>query len=176
MEASTAAVVLSGLAILISVFGTIRIAKATATIQQWAYRQKVGEELSSLSSLLTQSQLLTRRGQQRNDAAEVEAKRLHSESPTDVRIKAELDSFSRSRSILTEHVEVHAEIRRVMEVIWCSKKPTADQLASIQRMKASVQNELAQLQELEPLSEEKFKAFIESAGQEARTKGTEAIK
>jgi hypothetical protein len=163
MEASTASAIFSAIAILISVFGTIRVARASSLIQQWTYRQKVGEELTALSSLLTQSQLISQRQQQRNDMLEREGNRLLLHSPNDLSIKATLAALGEAKAEVNRKVALHAETRKTLAHVWDSEKPTAEQLAKVQQMKASVQHELLQLQAVDQQLEEQYKKFMASA-------------
>jgi hypothetical protein len=163
MEAATASAILAAVAILVSVFGTIRVARSSAMIQQWTYRQKVGEELIALSSLLTQSQLLTQREQQRNDLVEREAKRLQLRTMNDPAIKSALDAVTEGRAAADEKAKVYADAREMLGRIWRDDKPTADQLAEVQQMKASIQREMLQLEALEPSHEDRYKKFMASA-------------
>jgi chromosome segregation ATPase len=163
MEASTASAIFSAIAILISIFGTIRVARSSSLIQQWTYRQKVGEELTTLSSLLTQSQLISQRQQQRNDMVEREANRLQLRSPNDPSIKATLDALAEAKAEVDRKARLHAETRETLAHVWESVKPTADQLAKVQQMKASVQHELLQLQAVDQQLEEQYKKFMATA-------------
>jgi hypothetical protein len=163
MNAATASAILAAIAILVSVFGTIRVARSSALIQQWTYRQKVGEELIALSSLLTQSQLLTQREQQRNDMLEREAKRLQLRATNDPTIKSALDAVTESRAVADQKAKAYADARETLARIWQDEKPTADQLAQVQQMKAAIQRELLRLQDLEPDREDRYKKFMASA-------------
>lgn len=163
MEASTASAIFSAIAILISVFGSVRVARASSLIQQWTYRQKVGEELLSLSNLLTQSQLISQREQYRNDLIEREAKRLLLRAPNDLRLNGTLEAVTESRVMAENKLKSHAETRNTIAGIWQSDRPTADQLATVQQLKASIQHELLQLQALEQQQEDLYKQFMKSA-------------
>jgi hypothetical protein len=163
MNAATASAIFAAIAILVSVFGTIRVARSSALIQQWTYRQKVGEELIALSSLLTQSQLLTQREQQRNDMLEREAKRLQLRATNDPTIKSALDAVTESRAVADQKAKAYADARETLARIWQDEKPTADQLAQVQQMKAAIQRELLRLQGLEPDREDRYKKFMASA-------------
>jgi hypothetical protein len=163
MEAATASAILAAIAILVSVFGTIRVARSSALIQQWTYRQKVGEELIALSSLLTQSQLLTQREQQRNDMLEREGKRLQLRAADDPTIRSALDAVIESRAVADRKAKVYADARETLARVWQDEKPTAGQLAQVQQMKVSIQQELSKLQDLEPSREDRYKKFMASA-------------
>lgn len=165
MSPAIASVVLSAIAILVSIFGTIRIARNTARLQEWNYRQKVGEELNALANLLTQSELLTQREQHRNAMAEREAKRLLLRAPNDARIVSTLADIEASKVVAGDKINGHAQLRKSLAVLLQTDKPTADQLAEVQRMQSTVQRELMQLQELEPKKEDWYKAFMASAAQ-----------
>jgi len=163
MDAATASAIFSAIAILVSVFGTVRVARASSLVQQWTYRQKVGEELTALSSLLTQSQLISQRQQQRNDMVEREAKRLQLRSPNDPSIQATLAALADARADVNKKATLHTETRKTLAHLWESDQPTAQQLARVQQMKASVQHELLQLQAVDQRLEEEYKKFMASA-------------
>ena len=165
MTPAIASVIFSAIAILVTIFGTLRIARKTAVLQEWNYRQKVGEELGSLSNLLTQSQLLTQREQQRNDMVEREAKRLLLSSPNDHKIISALKALEKSKVVAGEKVKEHAAVRKSLADLWQIDKPVANQLATVQKLKASVQHELTQLQDLETDREARYKTFMASAAE-----------
>jgi hypothetical protein len=125
MEAATASAIFAAVAILISVFETIRVARASSLIQQWTYRQMVGEDLTALSSLLTQSQLISQRQQQRNDMVEREAKRLQLHSADDLSIKGTLAALAESKAEVNRKSTLHAETRKTLAHVWDSEKSTA---------------------------------------------------
>lgn len=163
MTPAIASVVLSSLAILISIFGTLRLAARNTQLQEWGYRQKVGDELSALNNLLTQSELLTQREQQRNAMMQHEARRLLLRSPGDSVITSTLKAIEESKAVAAEKVSVQADIRKSLAALWQMDKPTADQLATVQKMKALVQQELTKLQDLERGKEERYQSFMESS-------------
>jgi hypothetical protein len=68
-----------------------------------------------------------------------------------------------SRALANEKAKTHADIRETLARIWQDEKPTADQLAEVQKMKATIQRELLQLQALEPSQEDRYKKFMASA-------------
>lgn len=167
MTPAIASVILSSIAILISLFGTLRLAVRNTRMQEWSYRQKVGDELSALTNLLTQSELLTQREQQRNVMMQREARRLLLHSPDAPVVMSTLKAIEESTAAANEKIAVHADLRNSLNALWQMDKPTADQLATVQKMKAAVQQELTKLQDLERVKEERYQNFMESAAKVA---------
>jgi hypothetical protein len=170
MEPATASVVLTALIIIITVFGTLRFSKISVQLQQSTYRQKVGEELTALSSLLTQCQLLSQREQQRNDLVEVEAKRLLLHSPNDPGAKESIDNIKHALDLVNvrksdweEENKNYNDLRTQISSIWKLDQPNGDLLAEVQKLKAIHQSTLLRLQELDPTLESSYKKFMEQA-------------
>lgn len=163
MTPAIASVILSSIAILISLFGTLRLAVRNTQMQEWSYRQKVGDELSALMNLLTQSELLTQREQQRNAMMLREARRLLLQSADDPVVMTTIKAIEESKAAANEKIALHADLRKSLNALWQMDKPTADQLATVQKMKASTQQELTKLQDLERMREERYQNFMESA-------------
>lgn len=163
MNPAIASVVFSALAILISLFGTLRMTKKSAQMQEWNYRQKVGEELGALSNLLTQNQLLTQRVQQRTELVEREAKRILIRAPGNSVITSFLQEATVSKAEADNQMKSDMELRKRMDQIWQLDQSSPNQLAALQQMKASVQKQLLRMQDLEPTVEGKYRNFLASA-------------
>jgi hypothetical protein len=165
MNTDFAAVILSALAILISVFGNLRISRKAIQLQKWTYRQKVGEELMALSSVVTQNQLLIQKEQMRNDILKREVKYLLAKKPDEPQFLSTLNTLQKSRDIADSKEKQHNELRSTMATVWELDDPNAELLGLVQQLRSSAERELLQLQSYENEQARHYERFMENAAQ-----------
>lgn len=148
METNTTSIVISAISAGISLLTLIRT-RQIPKLSEWAWRQKVGEELNAVSYLLVQNELACQREELQHKETERKIDLLGDNLKNHPITADIINSIATNRTAILEQDASFTVTRGILTDMWQSSSPRIDQFAKLQQLRSFLGESLAKREHFE---------------------------